>query len=209
MDTAQPAISSALLVAGSLSICLHALPFLPSRPAPSPPAPPSISATLKVKAPPVFPVQPPPEHPLPELVLDAPEKTIKAPALRDRPPPPARTRSLPSRLRACQGCAHIGVLSSTPDGLPPGAAQSAHQQLSRLAGQEGFYPLEAVEQGLEGETWIRIFLDENGNVIAARTEQSSGHPILDQAAERAARALKSLPAGGLGDAVLPVRFRIE
>jgi protein TonB len=93
--------------------------------------------------------------------------------------------------------------------LPPAAARSARQQLAHLARQEGFYPLEAIEQGWQGEAWVRIFLDEQGQVIAARIEQGSGYPLLDQAALRAARALRSLPADGLEEAVFPVRFRLE
>jgi protein TonB len=85
---------------------------------------------------------------------------------------------------------------------------SARRQLDKLIRQEGFYPLEAVENGWEGEAWVQIFLDERGNVIAARIEEKSAHPILDEAALRAARALKGLPANGLESVVLPVRFRL-
>jgi protein TonB len=82
---------------------------------------------------------------------------------------------------------------------------SAHQQLSRL----DFYPLEAIQNGWQGEAWVQIFLDEEGNVIAARLEASSGYPLLDAAAVNAARSLKRLSRSGLDSAILPVRFRLE
>jgi len=71
------------------------------------------------------------------------------------------------------------------------------------------YPPEAVAQGLEGETLVMIFLDESGAVVAARVERGSGHAILDQAAVAAARQVRSLPAAGAREALLPVRFRLD
>ncbi|GHT91233.1 hypothetical protein FACS1894101_3850 [Betaproteobacteria bacterium] len=74
--------------------------------------------------------------------------------------------------------------------------------------QLDYYPLEAIQNRIQGEAFVQIFLDENGHVIAARIEESSGYPILDTAALKAARALRSLPADGLESVVLPVRFRL-
>ena len=54
-----------------------------------------------------------------------------------------------------------------------------------------------------------LFLDPAGNVIAARLESSSGHALLDDAAVRAARGLRSLPDSAPREALLPVRFRLR
>jgi protein TonB len=70
------------------------------------------------------------------------------------------------------------------------------------------YPYEAVRRGIEGEAWVAVTLDARGRVIAARLERGSGHAILDEAAVRAARSLKSVPAGA-GETVLPVTFRLK
>ena len=75
--------------------------------------------------------------------------------------------------------------------------------------RELLYPLEAIERGLEGEVLVMLFLDEAGNAIAARVEASSGHKLLDDAAVRAARMLKSLPASAPREALVPVRFRLK
>ena len=71
------------------------------------------------------------------------------------------------------------------------------------------YPREAIEQGIEGEATVLLFLDESGNAIAARLEASSGHALLDDAAVRAARTLRGLPSGAPREALLPVRFRLR
>lgn len=75
------------------------------------------------------------------------------------------------------------------------------------AGQ--FYPAEAIARGLQGDALVLLVIDESGNVVAARIEQSSGHPILDEAALRAARTLKSLPADTPQQSILPIRFRLK
>jgi protein TonB len=92
----------------------------------------------------------------------------------------------------------VAVLSGEP-------ARRAREQIAR----ELLYPLEAIEQGLEGEVLVMLFLDDSGNAIAARVEASSGHRILDEAAVRAARTLRSLPASAPREALVPVRFRLR
>ena len=74
---------------------------------------------------------------------------------------------------------------------------------------ELMYPLEAIERGLQGEVLVLLFLDASGNAIAARIESSSGHALLDDAAIRAARSLRSLPDNAPREALLPVRFRLR
>jgi protein TonB len=85
------------------------------------------------------------------------------------------------------------------------AAVMAAEQLQR----ELPYPPEAIERGLQGEALVLLFLDQSGNAIAARLESSSGHAVLDEAAVRAVRTLRSLPAGAPREALVPVRFRLR
>ena len=92
-----------------------------------------------------------------------------------------------------------------PQGLSGEAARSAMSQISRVL----LYPREAIEQGIEGQATVLLFLDESGNAIAARLETSSGHEVLDDAAVRAARTLRALPGGAPREALLPVRFRLR
>jgi protein TonB len=83
------------------------------------------------------------------------------------------------------------------------------QQLQKLDAAGRFYPAEAIARGLEGEVQVLLVIDENGQVVATRLEQGSGHAILDEAALRAARSLKSLPADAPRQTVLPIRFRLK
>jgi protein TonB len=131
-----------------------------------------------------------------------------------RPKPSTTTSPKPPPiLRAPASLAPSPTSSPTPSPTPETApletlAASARRQLDHLARQEGFYPLEAIQNRWQGEAWVQIFMDDNGHVIAARIEESSGYPILDAAALKAARALSALPADGLESVVLPVRFRL-
>ena len=83
------------------------------------------------------------------------------------------------------------------------------QQFRKQHERQEFYPIEAISQGIEGEALVLVMLDPNGQVSAARIEESSGHRILDDAALRAVRALRSLPADAPRETLLPVRFRLR
>ena len=85
------------------------------------------------------------------------------------------------------------------------AVRQANAQIAR----ELLYPPEAIARGLEGQALVLLFLDGSGNAIAARLEVSSGHPLLDDAAVRAAKTLRALPDSAPREALLPVRFRLR
>jgi periplasmic protein TonB len=107
--------------------------------------------------------------------------------------------------RASRPAEMIVAASTTAPRLEGEAALKAMEQLRR----ELPYPPEAIERGLQGEALVLLFLDASGNAIAARLESSSGHALLDEAALRAARSLRSLPASAPREALFPVRFRLR
>ncbi|MCL2524057.1 MAG: energy transducer TonB [Betaproteobacteria bacterium] len=72
-----------------------------------------------------------------------------------------------------------------------------------------FYPAEAIARGLQGEVLVRLLLTPDGSVEAARVEESSGHRLLDDAALKAVRALRALPADAPRETLLPVIFRLR
>ena len=132
--------------------------------------------------------------------------------LRDPPanldaPAPLRPRLLAPRISSRNANAAAAVVpKAAPTARLAGeAAVRAAEQLQR----ELPYPPEAIARGLQGETLVLLFLDAAGNVIAARIESSSGHALLDEAAVRAARSLRSLPDSAPREALLPVRFRLR
>jgi len=169
-----------LAPACALSLLFHALAF-------------GAGARLLAAHPPP-PPDPPPLHaklvvpdptPLPTLLAPETPPTPARAAPEIKPPPPRR----PAR----------GGFTAT---------DVATQAMRQIAAQL-YYPPEAIARGLEGETLVMLFLDEAGNALAARIERSSGHPLLDDAAVRAARAVRALPADAPQEVLLPVRFRLR
>ena len=171
-----------LFAALALSLVAHLLPFLPGLipPPQAPAAPPPLQAELR---------QPPPTPAAATPPLHLPEPTAPtSPALAKRPPPPR---------------------PQAPAATPKTWTQAVREQLHKLDAAGQFYPAEAIARGIQGEALVLLVIDENGNVVATRIEQGSGHPILDEAALRAARSLKSLPTDAPRQSVLPIRFRLK
>lgn len=74
------------------------------------------------------------------------------------------------------------------------------------------YPVELWRQGIEGETMLRVHINETGAVDSVHIEESSGHTGLDSAAVDAAFKLQYHPAREADAAIavwalLPVRFK--
>ena len=126
------------------------------------------------------------------------ELVVPAPAQPRMVPPPSSPRNASAAAAPAPKAAPTVRLAGE-------AAASAAEQLQR----ELPYPPEAIERGLQGEALVLLFLDPAGNAIAARLESSSGHALLDDAALRAARSLRALPASAPREVLLPVRFRLR
>lgn len=165
------------------SLVLHILPFVPGLIPPPAPPPPPAPITANLRPPPVAPLPPPPPLTLPEQPKPAPAP-VKPPPEKRKPPEKSTTTAKTW-------------------------TQAVSQHLKKLNDAGQFYPPEAIARGLEGEVLVLIIIDESGRVTAARVEQGSGHRILDDAALRAVRSLRSLPADAPREALLPVRFRLR
>ena len=190
-----------LWLALGLSLALHVLPFVAEQLRPKASASKAAPATPKLEArlttpPPQVPLTVPPPSPPPEATPQkpAPEShrlpQLKAPA---KPVP----KSAPERKTPAKAASATGWQNEV------------RKQLRQLHEAGRYYPAEAIAQGLEGEASVLLILDEAGNVVAARLEQSTGHRILDDAAVRAARSLKALPADAPRETLLPIRFRLR
>lgn len=105
----------------------------------------------------------------------------------------------------------------TPPASKPTAAsegrktwtQAIDEQFAAQQREGLFYPEEAIQQGLEGEVLVLLLLNEHGEVVAARIEESSGHPLLDEAAVRAVRRLRALPGDAPMESLLSVNFHLQ
>jgi periplasmic protein TonB len=64
----------------------------------------------------------------------------------------------------------------------------------QLQGSPFHYPEELWDAGVEGETLLRLFVTEVGQVDTARVERTSGYPAFDSAAVEGARDLRFDPA---------------
>lgn len=81
----------------------------------------------------------------------------------------------------------------------------------QLPGSPFHYPEELWDAGVEGETVLRLWVNEAGNVDSVEVDRTSDHPAFDSAAVSGARDLRFEPARQ-GEAVvgswvlLPVQF---
>ena len=169
-----------LLLALVASLLLHLLPVLSAWLQQQPAPPPPPAPPLAAR------LAPPPMPEQPQLTL--PEQ----PRPKATPPSPAKPE---------QGLKSPGKTAGWQDEI--------RRQLRKQQAQGLFYPPEAIAQGLEGEVLVLMIIGENGQVAAARIEQGSGHRLLDDAALRAVRSLRSLPADAPRETLLPVRFSLR
>ena len=124
----------------------------------------------------------PPAEPLLKNTID-PEEA--APAA--KPPPPA----------------------APPVSKPRSAAKREVQIAQKKLSQHLFYPPEAIARGIEGEVRLILKLSADGAVDSASIAASSGSPLLDNAAIKAAYAMGRLTGATSRELILPVVFRLE
>ena len=100
------------------------------------------------------------------------------------------------------------------------AAPAATAVLRRMAAPSyqdnppPFYPAKARRRGWQGRVLLEVRVTATGVVAGLKVEQSSGHPILDQAALKAVRDWRFVPALAVGRPVadivtVPVHFQLR
>ena len=171
-----------LTFALALSLALHGgllLPDILKRPSVAPP-PPALQAELRLLSKP----DPVAAEPLLKNTLDN-EDDVPVAKPPPSPPPPVKQAMPRNTLRR-----DVAV---------------AQKKLS----QTQFYPPRAVEQGIEGEVRLILKLAADGSVEDVGIAASSGHPILDNAAVKAAYAMGTLTGVAARELILPVIFRLQ
>lgn len=170
-----------LTFAFALSLALHGGLLLADalKRLPAAPPPPALQATLRL------PPEPPAAEPLLKNTLDDEEtpKPVKAPTIPPAPEKPAVKARAENRR---------DVLA-------------AQKKISKNV----FYPPEAVARGIEGEVRLIVTLGEDGSIADVNIAASSGHPILDNAAIKAAYATGKLSGANSRELLLPVIFRLQ
>lgn len=185
MSVARRASPTTLLLALCGSFALHAALLLADFSALRPPSlPPTLSATLRLPPEAEKKKPPLPDEPLLKNTLDAERRA----SVDKRPPPPEKQATKPTATHATRR-----------------EVQTAQKKLS----EHLFYPPEAVARGWEGEVRLILKLAADGSVEDASIAGSSGYPILDSAAIRAAYAMGRQAGMGGRELIVPVIFRLQ
>jgi TonB family protein len=95
------------------------------------------------------------------------------------------------------------------DLLPLGPSPQARlEEIRRRVQAAVVYPARARELGLQGTTRIQFEVGHDGRAHEVATVQSSGHVLLDRAAERGALDARQLPPL-YGRIRIPIRFELD
>lgn len=168
-----------LILALALSLALHGSLLLPDILKRPPVAPPPPALQALLRLPPKS--EAVPAEPLLKNTLGSEE----APPVAKLPPPPVQQAKPASTVRR--------------------DVQVAQKKLSKTQ----FYPPQAVEQGIEGDVRLILKLSADGSVDDVGIAASSGYPILDNAAIKAAYAMGKLTGVSSRELILPVIFRLQ
>ena len=179
----------ALALSLTVSLALHGallLPDLVKRPSAAPP-PARLQASLRVPS-------TPPAPPIVEPPVSEPESIEKDTLTPEQKPAAAPRQSEPPLKVAPHNTAVAGRKY----------VESAQRKLANVL----VYPPEAVAQGQEGDVHLLIKLNDDGTIAEISVAASSGHPLLDSAAIKAAQRVRRFGAGPR-ELILPISFRLQ
>lgn len=138
------------------------------------------------------------------------------PALRSMTSPPPTPRievrlDVPDNAERWLTKEEQSVAATSPTGqIKPNAPSTRvlRARAQAALSKQLFYPEEAISKGWEGDVMLLLTLSTQGDVIGVELARSSGHAILDNAAQMAAGKLSRLRSGS-GQLLLPVEFRLD
>jgi periplasmic protein TonB len=130
-------------------------------------------------------------------------------------PPHETTATYPVTTRQAENTPTPG--QSTPVAGLENARQTAEEQLRksilRLVSSRFDYPLLARRKGWQGVVKLQMHIESDGRISRLHVEQTSGYPVLDQAALQSLQ-LASVPdaeqwmEGQAIDIIIPVEYRL-
>jgi len=151
---------------------------------------------------------------LPELLKRLPvapprpalQALLRLPPSPEIPPEPLLKNTLDPEEEAPE-------VKKPPPALPPPPSKTPAKRevkaAQRKLSEHLYYPPEAVARGLEGEVRLILKLSATGAVEDVNIAASSGHPVLDNAAIKAAYAMGKLTGVTSRELILPVIFRLQ
>lgn len=209
LPTRQMAIQVELVTAQSHPVAVAETKAAPPR-SPPPPSPKPQTVTRPKKQAPVAVPQPTPALPAagserPEI----PEENTMQAALA---PATSGDGGASSGEKTMTG-SHVGHPSS-PATSSTGSFSPAIFAADYLSNPSPAYPPLARRRGEEGQVLLRVLVSTAGRAAQLELQQSSGSPLLDEAAQTAVRQWKFIPAQRGGVAVesrvlVPIVFRLE
>jgi len=134
------------------------------------------------------------------------------------PTPPPDPEAIPVHdPKAAPDPMPMASQASTPASIGPASTEGQGQAVAipgYLSNPPPPYPLEARRQKQEGRVLLEVFVTRDGKVENLRLKQSSGFPLLDDAALRAVRSWRFKPAKIAGMTIatkldVPIRFQIK
>lgn len=173
-------------------------------PAPAQPVPAPAQVAAPAKANPAPRPRPAPQTPQPAAIT-APSAAESA-AISDSTTPAAaaQTSEGAPATTATAGPVHAAPQAMGEPDLRPAATDAPRPP----------YPRAARQRGLQGVVMVRVAVSADGLPTEVFIKESSGHPMLDEAAVEAVRRWRFSPARSAGRAVaaaveIPVRFALE
>lgn len=131
-------------------------------------------------------------RPLPEPETPPPDPVLKNTLEADETPPAAKPPP-----------------AKTPQAGRRNAGQREVRVAQKKLSKHLYYPPEAVSRGIEGDVHLLLTLAPGGRVVDVRIAAGSGHPVLDDAAVKAAYAMGAVGETGARELILPVIFRLQ
>lgn len=192
----------------AITAVLHLLPLLllvhwVAAPPMLPPPEQDVRISLRLLAPAT------PPQPVEERQADTPSQAQQARASQPAksPPPPKPTAAREGELAASEtggatdaspAPASITAAPPAPDAPPADfqAGAASDQWEARLMARlerYRYYPAAARSRRQQGTAWVMASIDREGRLLALRLEQSSGQPMLDDAALQTFRRAQPLP----------------
>lgn len=132
------------------------------------------------------------------------------PTMGPKPPPKTKAGARPIRLGDATDSSGGGAAGPVRGGATTGPRHDA----AYLSNPPPPYPAAARRRNAQGRVLVYAVVAPNGACARAEIRQSSGHPILDEAALQAVRAWRFVPATRDGAPVaagveIPIVFRLE
>jgi protein TonB len=156
----------------------------------------------------------------PEVVIDSPppQTRVRKRQTLQKPPAELTHRSPPKKSESRPPRTDVAVVTAEPSSASAASRASSGARSSapvrKLYSPEPEYPADALAAGLTGRVVVRVVIGEDGRVVRAAIQRSSGVPSLDASALSAVRQWRFEPIRQGGVAVvaavpIPVVFRIE